>query len=103
MELLFLSHYNYVRKDVLKVLMSLRGDNTILRIDRMLLGFPGGSDDKESSCSGEDLGLTPGLGRSPGGRHGNSLKYSCLENSMDRGAWQATDHGVTKSQKVQSD
>ena len=46
----------------------------------MLLGFPGRSDDKESTCSGEDLGSAPGLGRSPGGRHGNSLQYSCLEN-----------------------
>ena len=40
----------------------------------------------------------PGLGRSPGGGHGNPLQYSCLENSMDRGAWQATVHGVEKSQ-----
>ena len=56
----------------------------------MLLDFPGGSDDKKSACSGEDLGSTPGLGRSPGGRHGNSLQYSCLENPKDRGACQAT-------------
>ena len=45
-----------------------------------------------------DAGSIPGSGRSPGGGHGNPLQYSCLENSMDRGAWQATDHGVTKSQ-----
>ena len=44
-----------------------------------------------------DVGLIPGLGRSPGGGHGNPLQYSCLENPMDRGAWQATVHGVTKS------
>ena len=44
-----------------------------------------------------DLGLIPGSRRSPGGRHGNSLQYSCLENQMDRGAWQATVHRVTKS------
>ena len=43
-------------------------------------GFPGGSDSKESTCNAGDLGLIPGLGRSPGGRHGNSLQYSCLEN-----------------------
>ena len=43
-----------------------------------------------------DEGLTPGLGRSPGGGHGNPLQYSCLENSMDRGAWWATVHGVTR-------
>ena len=45
-----------------------------------------------------DMGLIPGLGRSPGGGHGNPLQYSCLENPMDRGAWQATVHGVPKSQ-----
>ena len=49
--------------------------------------FPGGSDNKESTCNEEDLDLIPGLGRSPGGRHGNPLQYSCLENSMNRGAW----------------
>ena len=45
-----------------------------------------------------DVGSIPGSGRSPGGGHGNSLQYSCPENPMDRGAWQATAHGVTKSQ-----
>ena len=44
-----------------------------------------------------DLGSILGLGRSPGGGHGNPLQYSCLENPMDRGAWRATVHGVTKS------
>ena len=44
-----------------------------------------------------DVGLIPGSGRSPGVRNGNPLQYSCLENSMDRGAWWATVHGVTKS------
>ena len=43
-----------------------------------------------------DEGLTPGLGRSPGGGHGNPLQYSCVENSMDREAWWATVHGVTR-------
>ena len=42
--------------------------------------FPGGSDGKEPTCNAGDLGLTPGLGRSPGGGHGNPLQYSCLEN-----------------------
>ena len=59
--------------------------------------FPGGSDGKESACNVGDLGLLPGLGRSPGGWPGNPLQCSCLENSMDRGAWWATVHGVTKS------
>ena len=49
-----------------------------------------------------DVGSIPGLGRCPGG-HGNSLQYSCLENPMDRGAWQATVHGVAKSQHSWSD
>ena len=44
-----------------------------------------------------DTGLIPGSGRSPGGRHGNLLQYSCLENPIDRGAWQATIHRVTQS------
>ena len=59
--------------------------------------FPGGSDGKESACNAGDLGSIPGLGRSPGEGNGNPLQYSSLENSMDRGAWQATVHGVTKS------
>ena len=44
-----------------------------------------------------DVGLIPGLGRSPGDENSNPLQYSCLENFMDRGAWQATDHGFAKS------
>ena len=59
-------------------------------------GFPGGSDGKESACSAGDLGSIPGLGRSPGEENGNPFQYSCLENPMDRGAWQATVHGVAK-------
>ena len=51
------------------------------------MGFPGGSAGKESACSTGDPALIPGSGRSPGGGHGNPLQYSCLENSMDRGAW----------------
>ena len=50
-----------------------------------------------------DLGSIPGLGRSPGSRHGNPLHYSCLENSMDRGAWRATVHGVAQSRGRLSD
>ena len=60
-------------------------------------GFPGGSEDKESACNAEDLGSTPELGRSPGVGYGYLLKYSCLENSMDRGLFWATLHDVTKS------
>ena len=62
------------------------------------LGFSGGSDVKESACHAGDPGLIPGLGRSHGGGTGNPLQYSCLENSMDRGDWWATVHGVAESQ-----
>ena len=56
------------------------------------------SDAKESACDAKDQGSIPGSGRSPGERNGNPLQYSCLENSMDRGAWQDTVHGVANSQ-----
>ena len=62
------------------------------------LGFPGGSEGKESACSVGDPGLIPGLGRSHGGGHGNPLQYTYLENPMDREAWSAAVLGVTKSQ-----
>ena len=61
------------------------------------LCFLGGSDGKVSAYNAGDLGSIPGLGRSPRGGHGNPLQYSCLENSMDWGAWWATVHGVAKS------
>ena len=51
-----------------------------------------------NSGSARDVGLTPGLGRSPGVGNGNPLQYSCLKNPMDRGAWQAAVHGAAKSQ-----
>ena len=60
------------------------------------MGFPHSSVGKESSCNVGDPGSIPGSGRSPGERNGNPLQYSCLENPMDRGAWQATVHGVTR-------
>ena len=56
------------------------------------------SDGKESAFNVGDLGLMPGLGRSPGEGHGNPLQYFCLENPMDRGAWWATVQGMAKSQ-----
>ena len=68
--------------------------NIMSRADK--LGFPSGSDGKESACQCRRPGLTPGLGRSPGEGNGNPLQYSCLENSMDRGAWQARVHRVAK-------
>ena len=58
--------------------------------------FPHSSVGKESVCKAGDLGLIPGLGRSPGEGNGNLLQYSCLENPMDREAWQAQVHGVKR-------
>jgi len=66
-------------------------------------GFPGGSDGKEFTCSAGNLGLIPGFGGFPGGGHGSPLRYSCLENPMDRGGWGATVHRVAKSQTPLSD
>ena len=60
------------------------------------MDFPGGLDSKESACDSGDVGSIPGSGRSPGEGNGNPLQYSCLENSMNRGAWQAIVHGVSK-------
>ena len=62
------------------------------------MGFPCGSDGKESACNTEDLDSIPGSGRSSGEGYGNPLQYSCLENPMDKGAWQGTVRGVAKSQ-----
>ena len=73
------------------------------------MGFPGGSVVKNLPTNAEDTGdsgeagLIPGSIRSPGEGNGNSIQYSCPENSMDRGAWQATVHGVTESQTRLSD
>ena len=63
-----------------------------------ILDFPGCPDYEEFTSNAEDLASILGLGRSPGGGHGNPLKYSSLEHPMDRGNWWATVHGVTKSQ-----
>ena len=60
-------------------------------------GFPGGSDVKESTCNARDPDLIPESGITTGGENGNPLHFYCLENPMDRGVWQATAHGVTKS------
>ena len=62
------------------------------------MGFPGGSDGKESDYNGGDLDSIPGLGISPGEGNSNPLQYPCLENPMDGGAWWAAVHGVAHSQ-----
>ena len=66
-----------------------------------ILGFPGGSEGKESSCNAGHVGLI--LGRLPGERNGYPLQYSFPENPMNRGAWQAAVHGVSKSRTRLSD
>ena len=78
----------------------LRKGNTSLHFTyfhSLLWGFPGSSDVEESACNAGDLGSNRGLERSPEEGNGNPLKYCCLENSMDRGAWQAIVYGVTKN------
>ena len=62
-----------------------------------MLGFTDGSVVKNPPANVGDMGLLPGSGRSPGGGNGNPFQYSCQDNPMDRGAWRATIHGVTKS------
>ena len=62
------------------------------------VGFPGGSDSKESACNVGDPGLIPGLGRSSGEGNGEPVQYSCLENSMDRAGWWTSVHGIANRQ-----
>ena len=85
-------------------LKTLYNDNRTIRDNRAYVkkwrGFPDGSAGKESACNAGDtgdVGSIPGLGRSPGGSHGKPLQYSCVENPMARGAWQATVHGGRES------
>ena len=75
----------------------------LMYCDHLSLGFPGGSDGKESACNAGDLGSISVLGRSPGEGNGTPLQYSCLENPMDGGAWLAAVHEVLKSQTRLSD
>ena len=82
----------YIAKDRLKQFQNILNKSITYK------GLPYSSDGKESACNAGDLGMTPGSGRSPEEGNGNPLQCSCLENSMDRGAWWATVHGVSKSQ-----
>ena len=67
-----------------------------------LMGFPSGAGNSLPANAGDlrDVSSIPGMGRSPGGGHSNPLQYSCLENPTDRGAWQATVHGVAESDTI---
>ena len=89
---------------VQETLVQFLGQEDPWRRDRLptpvFLGFPGGSDSKESACNAGDLGLITGLGRSPGEGNGNPLQSSCLENCMDSRGWRATVHGVAKSRTL---
>ena len=75
------------------------GNNYVGKLKSVITitSFPDSSVGKESACNAGDLGSIPGSGRSPGEGTGNPPQYSCLENPMDRGAWWALVHGVTKS------
>ena len=77
-------------------------DSMIVKERYCVLGFPGGSDGKESARNVGYPGLIPGLGSFLGEGNGDPPQYSCLENSMDRGAWRATAHGVAKSRTLLS-
>ena len=87
--------WKYRKIFLLALLLHQKNFNIILLEN---LGFTAGSYGKESTCNAGDSGLISGLGRFSGEGNGYPLQYSYLENSMDRGAWQATVHGVTKSQ-----
>ena len=75
-------------------MLSSLGSLFYFKLIKVTKGFPGGSDGKESACNVGDLGSVPGSGRFLGEGHVNPLQY-CLENSMDRGDWWVTAHGVT--------
>ena len=91
---------NWIKKILLHHAKYLKRSSGVLQFDLTdySLDFPGGSDGKESACNAGNLGLIPGSGKSPGEGDGYPLQYSCLENAMDRRAWQATVHGVANSQ-----
>ena len=72
----------------------------LIAMTSLVAGLPSGSVGQESACSAGDPGSIPGSGRFPGEGNGNPLQYSCLENSMDRGARQATVHWITKSSEL---
>ena len=78
------------------------------RVEEAHLGFPGGTDGKESACNAGDLGLIPVLVRSPGGEHGNPFKYSCLENPRGQGSlegyspWSHTESDTTQRLSTQA-
>ena len=94
----FQSHpYHFSHGEFVPIKVCRDVESFIPQISRVK-GFPGSSVGKESTCNAGDMGLIPGSERSPGGETGNSFQYSCLENPMDRTAWWATVHWISKSQ-----
>ena len=73
----------------------------ILGLIHRVMGFPGDSDSKDSAYNAGDLGSVPGSGGAPGEGNGYPLQYCCLKNPMDRGAWQATVHGIAESDRTE--
>ena len=88
---------------LLQGIFPIQGLDPHLLCFRHCRSFPCSSVGKESACSAGDLGSTPGLGRYPGEGNGDPLQYPCLENLMDRGAWWAVVHGVSKIRAQLSD
>ena len=97
------SNYTYTYMYILRPEQNISYSYVIFTRCFFFLAVPRGSEVKTSASNARDLGLIPGLGRFPGEGNGNPLQYSCLENPMDGGAWQATVHGVAKSQTRLSD
>ena len=96
MQLYFLSIYLFVLSNTISSLRQIYCYPYIVDEDRTSLGFPGSAVVKNPLANTGDVGLIPGLERSPGGENNKPLQYSCLGNPMDRGSWQAIVHGVAK-------
>ena len=97
---LFKSFAHFLIRLFVSLLLNYRSSNRYWKL-HLTWDFPGGISDKESACNAGDLrdmGSIPGLGRAPGGGHGNPLPYFCLENPMDRGTWWDTVYRFAKSQ-----
>ena len=94
----------YCKQSLTRSLLSISPFIVLFKWDHMIfefmsnLGLPWWLSCKEFTCQAGDVGSVPGLGRSLGEGNGNALQYSCMENSMDGGAWRSRVHGVTKSQ-----
>ena len=93
-----ISHVNHLTKEKVIFSFSYMEGMIFLWLVISCEAFPGGSDSKEFTCNAGDSGSIPGSGRFPGEGNDYPLQYSCMENSMDRGTWQAIVHAVAKNQ-----